>query len=105
MKKLIILGLVLLSFNTIADERKYQGCLKIVDVKVSLHEAKRKYGITAEEAIEELFNREVLPEQQVIDLTLKIYKEVFSVEVTDLGKFKKEEVKKCYDKYQRKFDI
>jgi len=105
MKKLIILGLVLLSFNTIANDRKYQGCLQVVDVKVSLHEAKQKYGITAEEAIEELFNREVLPEQHIIDFTLKIYKEVFSVEVTDLNKFKKEETLKCYDQYKRKLDI
>ena len=105
MKKLITLVLVLLSFNTLADDRKYEGCLQVVDVKVSLHEAKQKYGITAEEAIEELFSREVLPEQHIIDFTLKIYKEVFSVEVTDLDKFKKEEMFKCYDQYKRKFDI
>lgn len=105
MKKLITLGLVLLSFNTIADDRKYQGCLQVVDVKVSLHEAKQKYGITAEEAIEELFSRKVLPEQKIIDFTLKIYKEVFSVEVNDLVKFKKEEVQKCYDQYKRKYNI
>lgn len=105
MKKLIILGLALLSFNTIANDRKYQGCLQVVDVKVSLHEAKRKYSITAEEAIEELFSRKVLPEQHIIDFTLKIYKEVFSVEITDLDKFKREEIRKCYDQYKRKFDI
>lgn len=105
MKKLIILGLALLSFNTIANDRKYQGCLQVVDVKVSLHEAKRKYSITAEEAIEELFSRKVLPEQRIIDFTLKIYKEVFSVEITDLDKFKREEIRKCYDQYKRKFDI
>ncbi len=105
MKKLIILGLVLLSFNTIADDRKYEGCLQVVDIKISLHEAKNKYGITADDMIRDFFNRKVLPEQGLIDFTLKIYKEVFSVEVTDLDKFKKDEVKKCYAKYKRKFNI